>query len=89
MGIPGLNNFFQLALAFGQCIEIRIRRGVVQENLVQLFQCIHRLADTVFNIAANIFVGIQLRFLGQVAHMEIWHRASFALDVGIQAGHDF
>ena len=46
-------------------------------------------AQARFDFLAHGFFWIELRFLRQVADVQARHRHGFALDVGVETGHDF
>ena len=55
VGVGGLNNIFELGLAFGQGIKVGIGFSVGGIHLIQLGKRIFGFGDAVFNIAAHVF----------------------------------
>ena len=51
-------------------------------------QVIDDLAEAFLDVAAHVLVRIELGFLRQVADLDAGLRARFAVDLGIEAGHD-
>ena len=86
--VGGLQNGFQLALFGGQRVEIGVGFGVGSVDFVQAGLCVLDLADRFFNNVAHGLAVVQLRLLRQVTDLDAGHRAGFALDFGVDTGHD-
>ncbi|KAF1858260.1 hypothetical protein Lal_00014761 [Lupinus albus] len=79
---------FQALLLLGQRVEVGVRLRVGRVHRFQLGLRLERFAQAAFHFLAHGFLRIELRFLRQVADVQARHRARFALDVGVDAGHD-
>ena len=80
---------FQLGLFGGKRVEIRFRVGVGGVNGIEFRLHVFHVAHRFFDDFAHGFFGVKLRFLRQVADADAGLRPRFALDVGIDACHDF
>ena len=87
--IGSRDNRFQAFLLLGQRVEVRVRFGIGGVHRFQQRLCVKGFAQAGFHFLAHGFFRIQLRFLRQVADVQARHRACFALDVGVDACHDF
>ena len=88
MAVVRLDNFFKLALLRGQFIEVGVRFCVLGVHFVQAFQGVNHLGHRFFNGFADGVFRIQFWFLRQVTDFNARLWASFAFDIGINAGHD-
>jgi hypothetical protein len=87
--VGGRDDGFQARLFGGQRVEVGVFFGVGGVHGVQLGLRFKRFAQAGFHFLAHGFFRIQLRFLRQVTNVQTRHRARFALDVGVDAGHNF
>ncbi|MNS65190.1 hypothetical protein D3C72_983420 [compost metagenome] len=79
---------FQVSLLSGQGVEIGVRLGVGGVDLVQALLGGDDGAQAFFNRLAHRVLGVQLRFLRQVADVQARHGDGFAFDLFIDASHD-
>ena len=87
--VTGLQDGFELGLFGSQFVEVGIFFGVSGIDLVQAGLGVLDHADGFFNHFADGLGRIQDRFLGQVADVQLRHRAGFAFELGVDARHDF
>ncbi len=80
---------FQPRLLIGQRIEIGIFGAIGDIHRFQLGLRLEHFAQAGFDHLAHGLLGVEHRFLRQVADVQARHRHRFALDVGVDAGHDF
>ncbi|MNQ01434.1 hypothetical protein D3C85_140940 [compost metagenome] len=80
---------FQACLFRGQGVEIGVFLGIRGVHGFQLGLRFKHFAQARFDFLAHGFCRVQLRFLRQVADVQARHRHGFALDVGVDACHDF
>jgi hypothetical protein len=80
---------FQPRLLGCQCIEIGIGFGVGGIHRIELGFGFEHFTQTAFDRLAHGLLRVQLRFLRQVADIQVRHRDRFADDVRVDAGHDF
>ena len=85
----GGDDGFELGLFGRQFVEVGIRLGVFGVNLIQARLSVLDHADGFFNHFANGFGRVQLRLLRQVADVQVRHRTGFAVELGVDASHDF
>ena len=88
VSVCGLNNVFESALLFGECIKVCIGFGVVGVDFLQPAECIDGLLNPFFDITTHILVCIELRFLGEIAYLDAGLGPRFAKDIVIQPRHD-
>ncbi len=88
MAVGGLQDGFEFRLLGGQGIEVGIRLGIGGIDFVQSRLGILDHADRFLDDFADGFRGVELRLLGQVAHVQAGHRPGFAVELGVDAGHD-
>ncbi|MNR24230.1 hypothetical protein D3C85_1412990 [compost metagenome] len=79
---------FQVSLLSGQRVEVGVRLGVGGVDLVQALLGGDDGAQAFFNRLAHRVLGVQLRFLRQVADVQARHGDGFAFDLFIDASHD-
>ncbi len=89
VAVAGLQNRFELGLFGGQLVEVGIRIGVGGIDLVEARLGVLDHADRFLDHFTDGLARVQLRFLGQVADVQVRHRAGFAVEFVIDAGHDF
>ncbi len=89
MTVASLQDGFELGLFGGQLVEVSIRFGVGGVDFVQAGLGVLDHADGFFDHFAHGLGRVQDRFLRQVADVQIGHRAGFAFELGVDAGHDF
>ncbi len=77
-----------LRLFLGQLVEIGIGFGVGGVDFFELLMGGDDFTQSGFDLLAHGVVGIQLRFLRQVADGNAWQPLHFAVEVLIRAGHD-
>ncbi len=78
----------QTLLLLGQCVEIGAFFGIGGVDRLQCGLCLQHLAHAFLDRFADGLVGIQLRFLRQVADLGAGLWPCLALEIGIYAGHD-
>ena len=83
-----LQDGLQLGLLGSQGIEIGVRLGVGGVHLIQARLGVLDLADGFFHHIANGLARVELRLLWQVADIDPRHGAGFAVELGVDAGHD-
>ena len=88
MSVSRLHDILQFRLALCECVKIGIRFRIRGIDLVQLLHRLLEVPQPLFDIAAHILVGIELRLLRQIANLDAGLGACFTLDLGIDAGHD-
>ena len=88
VGTGGLDDGLVLGLLGRQGVEVGVRLGVGGVDLFQLLLGLDDLAQTALDGLAHGLLGIQLRLLRQVAHLDARHRHGFAVDLLVEAGHD-
>ena len=59
------------------------------EAMIRAQARLEQVAEAFLDGFAHRLRRVELRFLRQVADVQAGHRACFALDVGVDAGHDF
>ncbi|MNV70908.1 hypothetical protein D3C71_1638920 [compost metagenome] len=79
---------FQVSLLGGQRVEIGIGLGVSGVDLVQALLGGHHRAQAFFNRLAHRVLGVELRFLRQIADVQARHGNGFAFDLAVDARHD-
>ena len=89
MAVAGLQNGFELGLFSGQLVEVCIRVCVLGIHLIQTRLGVLDHANGFFDHFANGFAWIQLRFLWQIAYVQIRHWTGFTVKLGVNASHDF
>jgi hypothetical protein len=88
VAIGGRNDGFQARLLGRQCIEIGIFFGIGGIDSIQLGLRFKDFAQRAFDFLAHGLGGIQLRFLRQIADIQVRHRHGFAFDILVHASHD-
>ena len=88
VGVAAGQNRFQALLFGGQFVEIGVRFGIGGVHRVQFGLGMHQLAHAFFHGLAHGVLGVQARFLFQVADLDARLRAGFTGEVFIDAGHD-
>ncbi len=88
VAVGGLQNGLQFALFGSQCVKVGIGLGVGGIYFVQPGLGILDFADGFLDDLAYGLVVVQLGFLRQVANLDARHGACFALDLGVDTGHD-
>ncbi|MCY1217946.1 hypothetical protein D9M72_298770 [compost metagenome] len=88
VAVAGRQDGFVLGLVGGQCVEVGVRFGIGRVDLVELLARLEHAAQRLFHRFAHGLLGIELRFLWQVADVQVRHRRGFALDFLVEAGHD-
>ncbi|MNS28836.1 hypothetical protein D3C72_608240 [compost metagenome] len=89
VAVAGLQDGFELGLFGGQLVEVGIRIGVGRVDLVQACLGVLDHADRFLDHFTHGLGRIQLWFLRQVADVQLRHRTGFALELGVDASHDF
>ena len=84
-----LQDRFELGLFCGQLVEVGIRVGIFGIHLIKTRLSVLDHANGFFNHFAYGFARIQLRFLRQVTDVQVRHRTGFAVELGVNACHDF
>jgi hypothetical protein len=87
--VGGLQDGFELGLFGGQLVEVGIRLGVGGVDLVQARLGVLDHADRFLDHFTHGLGRVQLRLLRQVADVEFRHRTGFAVELGVDARHDF
>ncbi len=72
----------------GQRIKIGIRFGIGRIDRIEFFTRFVDLAKPTFHRLAHGLLWIEFGLLGQITDLQIRHRPGFALDIGVDAGHD-
>ena len=88
MRVTGGEDRFQALLFGGEFVEIGVFFGVGGIHRVQRGLRLQYFADALFDRLADGVLGVQLRFLRQVADLDAGLRAGLAVEVGVHAGHD-
>ena len=88
MAIAGLQNTFEFGLLAGERIKVGIGFGVSGVDLIQAGQGILDVRKRFLHVAAHRFIGIELRFLRQVANFDVRLGSGFAIEIGVDTGHD-
>ncbi len=85
-----IDGVLQLALFLEQRVHLVVRHrfGELLTDLVESMQKVHRLAETLFDIAADVLVRIEFGLLRQVPDLDAGLGSRLALEFGIDAGHD-
>ncbi len=83
-----LQDGLQLGLLGSQGVEIGVRLGVGGVHLIQARLGVLDLADGFFHNVANGLARVELWLLWQVADIDPRHGAGFAVELGVDAGHD-
>ena len=83
-----LQDGFQLGLFGGQSVEVSIRLGIGGIHFIEAGLGLLDLAYGLLDDVAHRLARIELRLLRQVADLDARHRPGFAVDLGIDAGHD-
>ena len=80
----------QIALPFEQRVHLVVghRLGELVGDRVVFGQQRLEFGDAFFDVAAHVFARVELRFLRQEADFDAFLRPRFAVDRGIDAGHD-
>ena len=89
MAVAGLQDGFELGLLGGQLVEVGIRLGVRGVDLIQTRLGILDVANRLFHHFAHGLARIELRFLRQVADIQLRHRPRFTVELGVDTRHDF
>ncbi len=89
MAIAGLQDGFELGLFGSQLVEVGIRVGVGRVDLVQARLGVLDHADRFLDHFTHGLGRVQLWFLRQIADVQVRHRTGFAVELGVDASHDF
>jgi len=87
-GGGGRDDGFEFSLFGGQGVEIGVRLGVGGVDLVQALLGGDHGAQAFFDGLADRVLGVELRFLRQVADVQARHGRGFAFDFAVHACHD-
>ncbi len=87
--VAGLQDGFKLGLFGGQFVEVGIFVSVSRVDLVQARLGVLDHADRFLDHFTYSLGRVQDRFLRQVADVQVRHRTGFAVELGIDASHDF
>ncbi len=87
--VAGLQDGFELGLFGGELVEVGIFFGVGGVDLVQAGLGVLDHADRFLDHFTYGLGRVQNRLLRQVADVQFGHRACFAFELGVDAGHDF
>ncbi|CRM84015.1 hypothetical protein [Pseudomonas sp. 22 E 5] len=87
--VASLQDGFELGLFGGQFVEVGIFFGVGGVHLVQAGLGVLDHGHRFFDHFTHGLGRVQDRLLGQVADVQFGHRAGFAFELGVDAGHDF
>ena len=82
------DNRFEPRLLGCQRIEISIFFGISGIHGIQFGLCFKHFAERALHFLTHGLFGIQLRFLGQIADVQVGHRNRFAFDFLVDASHD-
>ena len=85
----GGNDGLVLGLLGRQRVKVGVRFGVGRIDGVELFARLDDVAQAALDCLAHRLLGVEFRLLGQITDLQIGHRPGFALNVGINTGHDF
>ena len=88
VAVGGLDDRFQLALFLGQLVKVGIRLGVGGVYLVQFSQGVVNMGDRLVHDFLYGLLFVQLRLLGQVAHIDSGLGPGFADVVLVHTRHD-
>ena len=88
IGPGGGQDRLEAGLLFGELVEIGVRFGVGGVDLFQLGLRLEDLAQTRLHFLADVGFGVELRFLRQIADLQVGHRRCLADDVGVESCHD-
>jgi len=88
IGTRGGNNGLQSPLFLGQLVEVGIRLGIGGVDFFELLLGLHHGAHARFDFLAHGLLGIELRFLRQVADGDIRQMLHLAVVFLVDAGHD-
>eukprot|EP01132_Coremiostelium_polycephalum_P011819 gene11818-biopygen4574 len=87
--VGGLQDGFELGLFCRQFVEVGVFFSVGRVDLVQAGLGVLDHADRFLDHFTHGLGRVQDRFLWQVADVQVGHRAGFAVELGVDAGHDF
>ncbi|MNS54791.1 hypothetical protein D3C72_876050 [compost metagenome] len=88
VAVAGGQDGFVFRLIGGQGVEVGVRLGISRVDLVELLARLEHAAERLFHGLAHGLLGVELRFLRQVADVQVRHRRGLALDLLVEAGHD-
>ncbi|MCY1288649.1 hypothetical protein D9M68_460410 [compost metagenome] len=88
VAVGGLQDGLQLALLGGQRVEVGVRLGVGGIHLVKAGLGVLDHADGFFDHFTHGLFRVELRLLRQIADVEAGHRPGFAVELGVDPGHD-
>ncbi len=88
MAIGGLDIGLQLALLLGQGVKVGIRFGVGCVHLVQFGQGVVDAGNRLVDDLLDGFFFVQLRLLGQIAHVDARLRTGFTDVILVYARHN-
>ena len=86
--VGSLQDGFELGLLGGQRIEVGVRLGIGGVHFVEARLGLLDLAYRLFDDVTHGLARVELRLLRQVADLDAGHRPGFAVDLGVDAGHD-
>ncbi len=89
VAIAGLQDRLELGLFSRQLVEIGVRLRVSGIDFVQPCLSVLDHADSFFDHFTYGLGRVELRLLGQVADIQLGHRARFTVKFGVDTGHDF
>ena len=78
----------ELRLFGGDLVEVGVGFGVGRVDLVEARDRVGDVAYRLFDVAAHVFGGVELRLLRQKADLDARLRARFAFELLVDAGHD-
>ncbi len=88
VAIGGLQDRLELGLLGGQRVEVGVWLGIGGIDGIQTGLGVLDHADRFLDDLAHGLLGIELRLLRQVADIDARHGAGFAVELGVDAGHD-
>ncbi len=88
VAVGGLQDGLELGLLGGQLVEVGIGFGIGGVDLVQACLGVLDHADRFLDYFTHRLVRVQLRFLRQVANVDVGHRTGFAVEFLVDARHD-
>ena len=89
MRIRRLYHVLQTRLLFSQRIKVCVGLSVGRIDLIEPGQRVDCLRQAFFYVSSNVFIGIKLRFLSEITNLNARLRTRLALDVSVDACHDF
>ncbi|MNF42988.1 hypothetical protein D3C84_240580 [compost metagenome] len=89
MTVAGLQDRFELGLFGSQFVEVGVFFSVSRVDLIQASLGVLDHADRFLDHFTHGLGRVQDRLLRQITDIQLRHRTGFALELGVDAGHDF